>query len=204
MQELPTGAHLSVSLAALNNSHSEAASSTATGSSMQEQTCLRLTSSCTHFDSTTTQADSQSTSTRGLKRSAAALDLSLSQKRVRAAQLGASPNPPLQSCATVSSPPCPPGMVTQEQHAHDSNKAASSPSLGQRPEEDEEPRKQGTRPTPVPITPEGGQPDMQHLLRHKVKTGCTPAHNSVCCLCMYNISSCPNSNHRRCHSSTCV
>lgn len=154
--------HLPTSLSALNPSPSEDISSTATGSSMQEQTLLRHTSSCTQLESniTTTQADSQSTSSRCLKRNAAGLEPSSSQKRNRIGQLQRSPNPPQLSYGTVNSPSRPPPLVSHEQRAQ-SSKVDASPAVDQQPKSG----KQGTRPTPVPITPDGGQTDVQ---RHKV------------------------------------
>ena len=156
--------HLPTSLSAFNPSPSEDISSTATGSSVQEQTLLRHTSSCTQLESNinTTQADSQSTSNRCLKRNAAGLEPSSSQKRNRTGQLQRSPNPPQLSYGTVNSPSRPPPLVPHEQCAQ-SGKVDTSPAVDQQPKSG----RQGTRPTPVPITPEGGQTDVQ---RHKVRT----------------------------------
>lgn len=156
--------HLPTSLSALNPSPSEDISSTATGSSGQEQTLLRHTSSCTQLESNinTTQADSQSTSNRCLKRNAAGLEPSSSQKRNRTGQLQRSPNPPQLSYGTVNSPSRPPPLVPHEQRPQ-SGKVDASPAVDQQPNSG----RHGTRPTPVPITPEGGQTDVQ---RHKVRT----------------------------------
>ncbi len=166
MQEQPAGTNLPTSLTALNTSHSEAASSTATGSSMHEDTLLRHTSSCTQLDSSgMTQADSQSTTTSGLKRSAASLEPLSSQKRNKSGQLEHSPNPPQFSYGIVTSPSHPSPALRHGHKTHEV-KADSSPAIDQQPEAS----KQGTRPTPVPITPEGGQLDVQHLQRHKVRT----------------------------------
>ena len=156
--------HLPTSLSALNPSPSEDISSIATGSSVQGQTLLRHASSCTLLQSNidTTQADSQSTSNRCLKRNAAGLEPSSSQKRNRTGQLQCSPNPPQLSYGTVNSPSRPSPLVPHEQHAQ-SGKVDASPAVDQQSKSG----KQGTRPTPVPITPEGGQADVQ---RHKVRT----------------------------------
>ncbi|DBA92673.1 TPA: Transcription factor e2f8 [Trebouxia sp. C0004] len=160
--------HLPTSLSALIPSPSEDISSTATGSSMHEQTLLRHTSSCTQLESNinTTQADSQSTSNRCLKRNAAGLEPSSSQKRNRTGQLQCSPNPPQLSYGTVNSPSRPP-LVSHEQRAQ-SGKVDASPAVDQQPKSG----KQGTRPTPVPITPDGGQTDVQ---RHKQSETPSPA-----------------------------
>ncbi|KAA6418938.1 MAG: E2F transcription factor-like E2FE [Trebouxia sp. A1-2] len=164
--------HLPTSLSALNPSPSEDISSTATGSSVQEQTQLRHISSCTQLESNinTTQADSQSTSNRCLKRNAAGLEPSSSKKCNRTGQLQRSPNPPQLSYGTVNSPSRPPPLLSHEQRAQ-SGKVDASPAVDQQPKSG----KHGTRPTPVPITPDGGQTDVQ---RHKQSETPSPAKAS--------------------------
>lgn len=155
--------HPPTSHTALNSSHSEDISSTATGSSVQEHTMLRHTSSCTQLEScvSMTHADSQSTSTGGLKRHAVSLEPSSSQKRNRTEQR--LPNPPQQSCGAVTSPSRPPPPVRHDDCAQ-AAEADASPAVSQQPKSG----KPRTRPTPVPITPDGGQVDVQHLQRHTV------------------------------------
>lgn len=160
------------SLATITASYSEAASSTATGSSMQDHTHLRHVSSSTINNSSLTQADSQSASSKGLKRGAVPLEPSSVQKCARTA-------PPHASnilYGTVTSPQRPPpsaGFYDQQaqedadgtNHVRGAAEPGSSPALGHQ-EGAVAQGKHGLRPTPVPITPEGGQPDGQS--RHKV------------------------------------
>lgn len=154
------------SLAAPNASHSEAASSTATGSSIQNHTHLRHLSSGTLNTSSATQDDSQSTSSKGLKRGAVTLEPCSAQKCARTA--AAQPSNILYG--TVNSPRrLPPSasfygqQANREVAAPDRGEGAAepgySPTLGHQSSEAGLQGKLGLRPTPVPITPEGGQSD---------------------------------------------
>lgn len=154
------------SLAAAKASHSEAASSTATGSSVHDHTHLRHLSSGTLNTSSMTQADSQSTSSKGLKRGALLpLQSSSSQKCARTA----APRPSNIMYGTVTSPQrlAPSASFCDEEANREdaggdisdgSAEPGCSTTMGQHPEAGV-PGKPGLRPTPVPITPEGGQPD---------------------------------------------
>lgn len=174
-----------------NASQSEAASSTATGSSMQDQTHLRHLSSCTLNTSSMTQEDSQSTCSKGFKRSAASHEMSPAQKCARTA----SPEPSNILYGSVTSPqrPAPPAALSDsysEEDAQDADAAAAkaefSPGMGQQPHV-EEPGKRSLRPTPVPITPEGSQQDAQqrqkvcHDLMHQTQLH-APIHWAQSCI----------------------
>ena len=163
------------SLAAANASHSEAASSTATGSSIQDHTHLRHLSSGTLNTSSATQADSQSTSSKGLKRGAVNLQPSSAQKCARTA----APQPSNILYGTVTSPrriPSSAKLHDQQakkadagiDHCEGAAEPEYSPTLGQQLEAGAQ-GKSALRPTPVPITPEGGQPDggqQRHEVSH--------------------------------------
>lgn len=167
------------SLATATASHSEAASSTATGSSMQDHTHHRHLSSGTVTTSNLTQADSQSASSKGLKRGAVPLEPTSAQKCARTAQ----PKPSNILYGTVTSPQRPPpsaGFYDQQaqedidakDHVKGGAEPGFSPAMGHRPGAAAQ-GKNRLRPTPVPITPEGGQPDGQP--RHKVQPCLTQA-----------------------------
>lgn len=162
-----------VSLATATASYSEAASSTATGSSMQDHTHHRHLSSGTLNTSKLTQADSQSASSKGLKRGAVPLEPTSAQKCARTAR----PQPSNILYGTVTSPQRPPpsaGFYDQQaqdgtsgnDHSKGAAEPGSSPAMGHQPGAAGQ-GKNRLRPTPVPITPEGGQPEGQP--RHKVR-----------------------------------
>ena len=164
-------------LAAANASHSEGASSTATGSSIQDHTHLRHLSSGTLNTSSATQGDSHSTSSKGLKRGAVALEPSSAQKCARTAAT----LPSNILYGTVTSPQrLPPSasfynlQANREdagaEHSEGAAEPGYSPTLGQQSEAGAQ-GKLGLRPTPVPITPEGGQPDGGQQ-RHEVSHAC--------------------------------
>lgn len=156
---------LPASHAAAKGSHSEA-SSTATGGSIQDHSHPRHLSSGTLNSSSMTQADSQSTSSKGVKRGALLpLQPSSSQKCARTS----APQPSNILYGTVTSPQrlAPSASLYDEQansedaggdHSEGSAEPGCSPTMGQHSEAGA-PGKLGLRPTPVPITPEGGQPD---------------------------------------------
>ena len=120
--------------------------------------------------STMLQADSQSTSSKGQKRCAALPELSSAQKCART-ELS---DPSDLMYGAVTSPQRPMRQATfsdkytqeaAEEAAAAAAKAEFSPGMGHE-SQDAEPSKQGLRPTPVPITPQGSQPDAQQ--RNKV------------------------------------
>ena len=162
------------SLTAVTASHSEAASSTATGSSMQDHAQLRRhLSSGTLNTSSMTQADSTSTFSKGLKRGAVPLEPSSALKCARTALL--EPSNILYGTVTSPQRPPPPASFHAQQTHEDTDgtdpsegsaEHGCSPAMGQQVDAGGQ-GKLGLRPTPVPITPEGGQPDGAQQ-RHEV------------------------------------
>ena len=148
---------------------SEDPSSTATGSSMHQHPLPHHTSSCNQPLNNLTHDDTLSPSSRQRKRSAAALEPPSSQKRSRTTRSLPSPTVAAHSSqATVMQSVCPLQEAGQhEQHGQEVNKVSSSPAMDEE-HDAAEGCQPGNRPTPVPITPEGGQPDTPQLQRHQV------------------------------------
>lgn len=152
---------------------SEDPSSTATGSSMHQRDTLPHATSCNQPPGNFLHDDSLSSSSQQLKRSAATLDPPSSLKRSRISCSQPMQVLAPQLCQTeVMQPACAvPLCIADQQTGEESNKVSSSPGMATRPDAMAA-CKSGTRPTPVPITPEGGQPEAQY--RHQVCPG--PLH----------------------------